>query len=567
MKFRYLNLKGGKRFLIQGIGRIASNSDAEPTKYPSYILPQEIYDNSVTVHPSNAFIGYVKNGVYSGLLGDYEDYNGNHYNFVFENGVFTARISGPHATQNEVSYSNDCNIFFRSSMSNDPDFKGDLGVAIQYPFTGGSYIDVSTPALGFALVTSEGEYNALMGEFGGRQIINIGYIDGTFGGKVSIKDTQDAKYFGFRYQGGTTIVGPSFNIGSGDGQIEIDDSVTEEDSDEDPYNDDDESGDGGGDGDHDDSSDDINIPDLPSLSAVDTGFVTLYNPSVAQLRNLASYMWSNAFDLDNFKKMLADPMDAIIGLSIVPLNVPSGSSQTVQVGNINTGITMTKANSQYVEVDCGSLQVSKYWGAYLDYDPFTKFELYLPYVGVRAISADDVMGKTVKIVYHVDILSGALVAFVKCGNSVLYSFEGQCACSVPIANIDWTESIKTAVDIAAKLGSAAGQAYVNPVGAASDAASAASSVESLKPSIEKSGSIGGMGGQLGIQKPYFIITRPRQAVPGNQNLYQGYPSFTTKSLMNLSGYTEIESIILDNVSASDDEKDEIMQLLKGGVIL
>lgn len=597
MKFRYLSLKGGHRFLIHGNGRISPNSDAEPTKYPSYVLAQEIYDERKTVHPKNAFIGYVKGGVYYGLLGEYEDYNGNHYRFKFENGVLSVRISGAHAGQNEVTYDHDCAVFFCSTLNNDPDFAGNLQIAIGYPFDNGSYTDVSVPALAYALVTSEGAYNGLIGEFGGRQIINIGYIDENFGGKVSMKSTENYKIFGFGYAAGNYRIGPSFGIGTGDNEIEIDDSVSEEDSDEDPYNDDDESDSGGGDGDHDDSSDDIDFPDLPELSAVDTGFVTLYNPSVAELKNLASYMWSNLFDLNTLKKLFGDPMDAILGLSIVPVNVPAGGSQAVIVGNVSTGISMTKAAKQYVEVDCGYVDVKKYWGAYLDYDPYTKFELYLPYVGTKFITADDIMGKRVHIKYHIDILSGACVAYVKCGSSVLYNFQGQCSCEVPVNGNDWSATIEAAVSIAATAATMAAtgapatvspeplngkngfkvarqyasnynteRAYngeiANAVGGA-----ASSAINVTKPAIERSGSFGSMGGMLGIQKPYLVATRPRHCVPGNQNKYQGYPAFVTRNLGSLSGYTEIDSIIIDYIDGTDAEIAELVSILQGGVIL
>lgn len=336
-------------------------------------------------------------------------------------------------------------------------------------------------------------------------------------------------------------------------------------------------GSGGGNFDH--TSDPIDIPSLPTLSAVDTGFITLFNPSAAQLRDLATYMWSNPlFDLDAWKKIFADPMDAILGLSIVPVNVPSGSAAPVTVGNISTGVSMTKATAQYVEVDCGSLNVSEFWGAYLDYAPYTKCEINLPYCGIHPIDIDDIMGKTVTVKYHIDILSGACTAFVKCGDSVLYEFVGQCAASIPITGDNWTNVINGVMQIAASVGSmvatgglaapVTGANAVESVGkAVAIDASIASTIMSMKPAIEKSGSLGGVGGMLATQKPYLILSRPRQALPVNQNTFTGYPSYITFVLSDLSGYTEIESIHLENVPATSAELDEIITLLKGGVIL
>lgn len=333
----------------------------------------------------------------------------------------------------------------------------------------------------------------------------------------------------------------------------------------DPYIPGGNSGPGGGEGDFDDTSDAIDFPSLPTLSATDTGFITLFNPSTAQLQALSNYMWSSGFDLATFKKLFADPMDCILGLSIVPVAVPDGSTKTVQVGNISTGVSMTVASSQYVEVDCGTLNVNEYWGAYLDYDPYTKAEIYLPYVGAHPIAVDDIMDKAVHVKYHIDILSGACTAFVKCGDSVLYEFIGQCSSSIPISGNDWTNVINGVMSVAGAIGTmVASGGMTAPMSAAQIASTA---VNSSKPNVEKSGSMSGTGGMLGVQTPYLILTRPRQALPVNQNKYMGYPSFITSQIGTLSGYTEIESIHLENVPATETELKEIETLLKQGVII
>lgn len=333
----------------------------------------------------------------------------------------------------------------------------------------------------------------------------------------------------------------------------------------DPYYPGGESGTGGGTGDFDDQSDPVTIPALPQVSAVNTGFITIFNPTISEMLSLSTYMWSNPlFDVSAWKKIFADPMQAILGLSIVPVAVPDGGRKIVTVGNIPTGIEMTTASSQYVIVDCGSLNVNEFWGAYLDYDPYTKAEIYLPYIGTHALAVDDIMGKTVSVVYHIDILSGACCAYVKCGDSVLYSFTGQCASSIPITGDNWTNVINGALSIAGSIGSMVATGGMSAPMEIGNIASTA--VNSMKPSIEKSGSMGGTGGLLGVQTPYLILTRPRQALPKDQNVFKGYPSFITVTLRDLSGYTEVETVHLEDIPATDAEIMEIENILKTGVI-
>ena len=319
-------------------------------------------------------------------------------------------------------------------------------------------------------------------------------------------------------------------------------------------------------GDFDGTSDPIDFPHLPTLGAVDSGFITLFNPDLTELQNLARYMWTNPlFDISAWKKIFADPMDAIIGLSIVPVAVPDGAPRPIIVGNIVTDVSMKVATSQFVEVQCGTLNVNEFWSAYLDYEPYTKAEIYLPFCGVHQISVDDIMNKTVEVRYHIDILSGACCAFVKCGDSVLYQFIGQCSSSIPISGNDFTNVINGVLSATTAIGS-----LVATGGASAPLAVpalSATALNALKPNIEKSGAMGGTGGMLAIQKPYLVLTRPKQAHPENQNHYTGYPSFITENLGDLSGYTEIEKIHLEGVPATDAELSELETLLKGGVIL
>lgn len=333
----------------------------------------------------------------------------------------------------------------------------------------------------------------------------------------------------------------------------------------DPYLPGGESDTGGGEGSFDDTSIAITIPSLPTLSAVDSGFITLYNPSINQLKTLASYMWTGGFDINTFRKIFADPMDCILGLSIVPVAIPDGGIVPVTVGNNATGVNMTRAGSQYVSVDCGSLTINEFWGAYLDYSPYTKVDIYLPFIGIHQLNTDDVMNKTLHVVYHVDILSGACTAYIECDGTVLYQFIGQCSSSIPITGKDWTNVINGVLGVAGAIGSmvatgGASAPMVAPV-------LASSAVNALKPNVEKSGSMSGTGGMMAIQTPYIIVTRPKQALPSGQNAMEGYPSYVTRQLGNLSGYTEVAEIHLTGIPCTQQELDEIDRLLGEGVYL
>lgn len=350
----------------------------------------------------------------------------------------------------------------------------------------------------------------------------------------------------------------------------------------DPYDPDGETEPGGGDGEFDDPEEPVPIPDPPSISVADTGFVTLFNPSLSELKSLANYMWSDLFSVDSFKKIFADPMQAVLGLSIVPVNVPSAGSREVVVGNISTGVSMTVAAKQFVSVDCGSITVKKHWGAYLDYDPYTKSYIYLPFIGMHPVSTDDIMGRTIHVKYNVDILSGACTAFIESGGVVLYQFIGQLSSCIPITGDNFSSVINGVLGIAGSVGAMVATGGFSAPASVAEAglgtaytaghfigagASVGQDIMNMKPSIEKSGAMSGTGGIMGVQKPYLIMMRPNAAIPGGQNQFLGYPAHITAKLGSLSGFTQVEIIHLENIPCTEKEQEEILHYLAGGVIL
>lgn len=329
-------------------------------------------------------------------------------------------------------------------------------------------------------------------------------------------------------------------------------------------------------GDYDHTSDPVPEPDLPSVSVTDSGLVTLFAPTESQLKALADYLWSDAFSLDNFKKMLNNPMDCILGLTIIPVNVPHGSAREITVGNIVTTVSCDICPTQYVKVDCGTFTFNRHdmTNSYLDYAPYSKCYLYLPFIGVQELNIDDFMQSTMHIVYHVDILTGAMFCYVMRDNSVMYTYMGQCAENVPLSSSSYSNTIGSIMSAAASIVGVASVAATGgasaPVAAgllAGASTSTANTVTSLKPSVAHSGSIGGGAGIMGINYPYLIFNTPHVSIPSQQRHYTGYPSNQIVKLSALSGFNVIQAINLSVSGANDSEMNEIESILKGGVIL
>lgn len=344
-----------------------------------------------------------------------------------------------------------------------------------------------------------------------------------------------------------------------------------------PYGEPGTSGPGGGDGSYGDPDevDPTAVPDLPTISASSTGFITIYNPSSANLSSLGNFLWSNLFDINTFKKLYTDPMDCIISLGIVPCVPNSGGTQNIKFGNVDTGINCSYLSTQYVKVDCGSVDIRKYVGSFMDYSPYVKISLFLPYIGFINLGTDDIMGGSINVTYHVDILSGDCIAFIShSSKGVLYSYTGNCLTNVPVTAANYANSLRNYYEAVSGIipstcnGATSGGAAGAASGAINGAMSAASNIIlNTKPDFQRSGSLGGSAGIMGVQKPFIVIERPNISVPNKVQHYMGQTSNITANLGGLSGMTIVEAVHLEGIPCTTEELSEIEALLKGGVIL
>ena len=196
---------------------------------------------------------------------------------------------------------------------------------------------------------------------------------------------------------------------------------------------------GGGDGTFTHSSGTIPITPPATASASNCGMTTIFIPTLSQLRDLAAYLWQDTTPLQTLwnhaKQILENPLDAIISLMVIPLSqsqIGVAGSQEFRVLFIGTGVTMNIAANQFVQVDCGGVTLPEFFGSCLDYSPYTKISLFLPFVGYVDISPDEIMKKRLTVSYKIDIATGAFVAYVMVNGSVYYQYPGNMSTYIPV---------------------------------------------------------------------------------------------------------------------------------------
>ena len=305
---------------------------------------------------------------------------------------------------------------------------------------------------------------------------------------------------------------------------------------------------------------------IPINPISDSGFVSLYNPSGFELRQLSQYLWSDNF-INNIKKLFQDPMDAIIGLHMIFGSPTTGGKTNIKVGFVDTGVTANKITAQYFTIDCGTVNVREYFKDARDYD-FCNISIYLPFVGIQKLNSKDLMDASVRVLATVDVVTGALlyeIDVTKKGlKQCLYTFSGNCAVQLPISAGSYSSAIANLIGIGAGIagtvatGGALAPALISGIGSAAI---------NSHIDVQTSNSIGSNAGAMGIKKPYLIINRLSSY---NANAYQktqGYPSNKTAKIGSLKGVAKIKECHLEGIPATDEELEEIYTLLKQGVIL
>ena len=309
-----------------------------------------------------------------------------------------------------------------------------------------------------------------------------------------------------------------------------------------------------------------NTPTVVPQTGKASSLYSVYNPSQEQLNQFGAWLWSSDF-FEQIKKLFNDPMQAIIGLHKVYSPVQTSGLGTIKCGYLDSSVPSKLVSEQYVTVDCGSVSLQEYFGNVFDYPPFTEISIYLPFIGVRRLDPSDIMRATVSVKYHVDVFTGACLADVNVkrdtAGGVLYTFPGSCSVQYPLSSGSYMGIVSTIASTV--VGSITAP---TPLGAGAAVLGGITNLTfNSHANVERSGSFTGNAGAMGSKIPYLIISRPQTAMAQNFETLSGYPSNTYTKLSACTGFTQVKFVHVENLNATDAEKQEIEQLLKEGVIL
>ena len=341
-----------------------------------------------------------------------------------------------------------------------------------------------------------------------------------------------------------------------------------------------------------------NMPSTPIAFSQGGGLVTVYHPTPAQLYSFEQWLWVTYADA-TIDKIFNNPFDGVITLFELYCTPTDVGNQNIKSGFLDSGIN-SAVISRYTQIDCGTIGIPEYYGNYLDYSPYSKAHVYLPFIGIVELNVDDIVGHAVNITYRIDEYNGACIAMITVAkvtevngeqveySNTMYQFSGNCSVELPLAGgtqaaikagMMQADAYQTAANISAgaSLVGGVGSLLLGSIGGAISGvgqaasnyaygqANALSNMLSGKSTVQKSGSFGASHGALGIKTPFIVVTRPKQIQVPNYNELYGYPAHKMVYVGDCTGFLRCREVHVVSATANEEEKSMIENLLKTGV--
>ena len=292
--------------------------------------------------------------------------------------------------------------------------------------------------------------------------------------------------------------------------------------------------------------------------------ITAFSLNTQQLAALNNTIWNKDL-LVQLKTLFNDPVDSICSLHIVPFVNTAGAVDNTQVkiGNLDIpNCTGSRLASSYSVLTLNNdITISNFYNNFLDYAPYTKVKLYLPLIGMVDLDTNIVMGKKLSFMYILDNLTGGLTAQIKVGSDVIYTFSGSCIIRLPITSVSYAAVIKDTVSTISAM--TTGDIKSSIIGAFS-------AIDNIvNPDVNVKYNVGGSTSIYACRKIFAVVLRPVSQKPTNYNSTVGMPSQKTAVLSNsnLTGFVSVSDIHLQNTTATESEQDEIINILRDGIII
>ena len=257
----------------------------------------------------------------------------------------------------------------------------------------------------------------------------------------------------------------------------------------------------------------------PSEERVD--FFTIYEPTNANMKKINDTIFINAGESGSI-----NVLQYFSSYKKFYCKIPVAGYKQLKGGRYDFGEQAPYVKEHTIVVDCGSVEIPENYQSLLDYSPFSRLTIYLPFIGFQELDDKLIVGRTLKVQYVVDVLSG------------------RCLAQLYVDSIELKSCIAEYGGTIAADEMFGGDAGYNYYGA-----------YELMTTL-----------QLGELSCYVLI-HTKIPLEGDIVNYKGLPTNEIVKVGDISGFIKYSSIHVDGMTATDVEKSEIESLLLSGIFV
>ena len=166
-----------------------------------------------------------------------------------------------------------------------------------------------------------------------------------------------------------------------------------------------------------------------------------YVLDAANVEKLADDLWTicselSSSDFEHFEGKLKDefltqnPIDCIISLQRFPFQIPSliTTKAPIRLGKSEGSAQGYTTYYMFNTILFSGKQIFPRFGnCFLDYEPYTSYEIYVPFCGTRKLRAEDLIGHTLNVRMQIDLITGSCTAYIMADQLVIETLNGSCA--------------------------------------------------------------------------------------------------------------------------------------------
>ena len=325
---------------------------------------------------------------------------------------------------------------------------------------------------------------------------------------------------------------------------------------------------------------------------LNTGTITAFAPDVDELKSFFRVCNQQSV-LETFANLFQQPLEKVVSCHtcIAPALI-SGTRSYLTFGAWSSSsygnLSMLTLEQQYYSCYMGFITLEEKRNSYKDYPPFCNYKIYLPYIGVRDIDGRIVVGKKLELWYHIDVLTGDILAELKVANmnsqikSSFYCWQGNTLVPMPLKSTDYSSVITNSIGTILSTGTAIASGVANSARTVQGFTETAKTLsDSFFPDIRSIGTVQGSMTYCMYPYPYIIKEYPylSETNPYNYKRLVGLPSNIGNKLSDnlienspqfIKFYAQDLNLIhtgKKNLYASESEKRELETLLAEGVYI